>query len=87
MVYMLWGKPAQTKMKMLNNPKHLILTAPHPSPLSAYAAESFAAEAEKVACILRSHTALHPEFSSQIADVVRRGIDAEMAYWDKSLKG
>lgn len=35
-VYMLWGKPAQTKMKMLNNPKHLILTAPHPSPLSAY---------------------------------------------------
>ena len=36
MVYMLWGKPAQTKMRMLNNPKHLILKAPHPSPLSAY---------------------------------------------------
>ena len=35
-VYMLWGKPAQTKMSMLDNPKHLILTAPHPSPLSAY---------------------------------------------------
>ncbi len=35
-VYMLWGKPAQSKMKMLSNPKHLILTAPHPSPLSAY---------------------------------------------------
>lgn len=35
-VYLLWGKPAQSKMKMLNNPKHLILTAPHPSPLSAY---------------------------------------------------
>jgi uracil-DNA glycosylase len=35
-VYMLWGKPAQSKMAMLNNPKHLILTAPHPSPLSAY---------------------------------------------------
>ena len=35
-VYMLWGKPAQSKMKMLNNPKHLVLTAPHPSPLSAY---------------------------------------------------
>ena len=35
-VYMLWGKPAQSKMKMLDNPKHLILTAPHPSPLSAY---------------------------------------------------
>lgn len=35
-VYLLWGKPAQTKMSMLNNPKHLVLTAPHPSPLSAY---------------------------------------------------
>lgn len=35
-VYMLWGRPAQSKMKMLTNPKHLILTAPHPSPLSAY---------------------------------------------------
>ncbi len=35
-VIMLWGKPAQSKIKFLNNPKHLILTAPHPSPLSAY---------------------------------------------------
>ena len=35
-VYMLWGKPAQTKISMLNNPKHLVLKAPHPSPLSAY---------------------------------------------------
>ena len=35
-VYMLWGRPAQMKRSMLNNPKHLVLTAPHPSPLSAY---------------------------------------------------
>ncbi len=35
-VYMLWGNPAQRKIPMLTNPKHLILTAPHPSPLSAY---------------------------------------------------
>lgn len=35
-VYMLWGRPAQTKIPMLTNPKHLILKAPHPSPLSAY---------------------------------------------------
>ena len=34
--YLLWGKPAQMKKSMLNNPKHLILEAPHPSPLSAY---------------------------------------------------
>ena len=35
-VYMLWGRPAQNKASMLTNPKHLILKAPHPSPLSAY---------------------------------------------------
>lgn len=34
-VYLLWGRPAQTKIPMLNNPKHLILKAPHPSPFSA----------------------------------------------------
>lgn len=36
MVFILWGGPAQKKAQMLNNPKHLILKAPHPSPLSAY---------------------------------------------------
>lgn len=35
-VYLLWGKPAQSKKPMLTNPSHLILQAPHPSPLSAY---------------------------------------------------
>ena len=35
-VYLLWGRPAQAKISMLDNPKHLILKAPHPSPLSAY---------------------------------------------------
>lgn len=35
-VFILWGKPAQSKKAMLNNPKHLILEAPHPSPLSSY---------------------------------------------------
>lgn len=35
-VYFLWGRPAQSKIPMLTNPKHLILKAPHPSPLSAY---------------------------------------------------
>lgn len=33
-VYLLWGRFAQMKKKMLNNPKHLILEAAHPSPLS-----------------------------------------------------
>jgi len=36
MVFILWGRPAQMKKSMLDNPKHLILEAPHPSPLSAY---------------------------------------------------
>lgn len=36
MVFILWGAPAQRKERMLNNTKHLILKAPHPSPLSAY---------------------------------------------------
>ncbi len=35
-VFLLWGSFAQKKALMLNNPKHLILKAPHPSPLSAY---------------------------------------------------
>lgn len=35
-VYLLWGRPAQSKKSMLHNPKHLILTAAHPSPLSAH---------------------------------------------------
>ena len=35
-VFILWGSPAQKKAQMLNNPRHLILKAPHPSPLSAY---------------------------------------------------
>jgi uracil-DNA glycosylase len=35
-VFLLWGRPAQLKKSMLNNPKHLVLEAPHPSPLSSY---------------------------------------------------
>ena len=36
MVFILWGRPAQSKKPMLTNRKHLILEAPHPSPLSAF---------------------------------------------------
>lgn len=34
--YLLWGRPAQSKMSMLTNPKHKVFIAPHPSPLSAH---------------------------------------------------
>ena len=35
-VYILWGTPAQKKRSMIRQKKRLVLTAPHPSPLSAY---------------------------------------------------
>ena len=35
-VYLLWGRPAQNKAAKVTNPRHLLLKAPHPSPLSAY---------------------------------------------------
>ena len=34
-VFILWGKPAQEKMKMIDKSRHIILTSAHPSPLSA----------------------------------------------------
>ena len=33
---MLWGSHAQKKGAMIDRSRHLVLTAPHPSPLSAY---------------------------------------------------
>ncbi len=35
-VFMLWGSYAQAKAKLIDGSRHLILRAPHPSPLSAY---------------------------------------------------
>lgn len=35
-VFILWGSYAISKRTLLNNPNHLIITSPHPSPLSAY---------------------------------------------------
>lgn len=35
-VYLLWGANAREKTRLITNPNHLILTAAHPSPLSAY---------------------------------------------------
>ncbi len=35
-IFILWGKPAQEKEKLITNPNHVLLKAPHPSPLSAY---------------------------------------------------
>ncbi|MGN0604996.1 MAG: uracil-DNA glycosylase [Oscillospiraceae bacterium] len=35
-VFMLWGNNAKSKSAYITNPKHLVLRAAHPSPLSAY---------------------------------------------------
>ncbi len=35
-VFILWGRPAQAKSSFITNPKHLVITSPHPSPLSAH---------------------------------------------------
>lgn len=36
LVFMLWGNNAKQKQALLTNQNHLVLTAAHPSPLSAY---------------------------------------------------
>lgn len=36
LVFVLWGSPAGKKASMIDGRRHLILTAPHPSPLSAH---------------------------------------------------
>lgn len=36
LVFILWGKPAQRKEKLIDSSRHLVLKAPHPSPLSSY---------------------------------------------------
>lgn len=35
-VFILWGKPAQQKISMIDTTKHLIISSVHPSPLSAH---------------------------------------------------
>ena len=35
-VFILWGKPAQQKIKLIDTSKHHIIKSVHPSPLSAY---------------------------------------------------
>jgi uracil-DNA glycosylase len=35
-IFVLWGRPAQKKAKLIDDKKHFILTSAHPSPLSAH---------------------------------------------------
>lgn len=36
LVFILWGKHAQNKIKIIDHKEHLIIKSPHPSPLSSY---------------------------------------------------
>lgn len=35
-VFVLWGRPAQQKERLIDTTRHAVIKAPHPSPLSAY---------------------------------------------------
>ena len=36
LIFLLWGRYAQSKREVIDESRHLVLAAPHPSPLSAY---------------------------------------------------
>lgn len=55
LVFVLWGNWAQEKKKLITNDKHLILCAPHPSPLSAYQGFFGSQPFSKINEFLKSH--------------------------------
>ena len=55
MVFMLWGADAKAKRQFITNPAHLVLTAAHPSPLSAYNGFFGCKHFSKANEFLRSH--------------------------------
>ncbi len=54
-VFLLWGSPARKKKELITNPKHLILEAPHPSPLSAHRGFFGCKHFSKCNAFLRAH--------------------------------
>lgn len=55
LVFILWGRPAQKKKTMIDNPKHLIIASAHPSPLSAHAGFFGSKPFSKVNAFLEEH--------------------------------
>jgi uracil-DNA glycosylase len=55
LVFLLWGRSAIEKLKNQIPPHHLVLTAPHPSPLSAYAGFFGCRHFSKANTFLESH--------------------------------
>ena len=54
-VFVLWGRNAKSKMNLITNPIHLVLTAPHPSPLSAYSGFFGSRPFSKINNFLQAH--------------------------------
>ena len=54
-VFVLWGRQAQTKQKRITNPIHLVLTAAHPSPLGAHAGFWDSKPFSKINAFLTAH--------------------------------
>ncbi len=55
MVFMLWGRPAGEKEKLITNKNHLVLKCAHPSPLSAYNGFFGCKHFSKAKAFLNSH--------------------------------
>ncbi|MGK0674510.1 MAG: uracil-DNA glycosylase [Halothiobacillaceae bacterium] len=55
LVFVLWGRPAQQKGAHLDRVRHLVLEAPHPSPLSAHRGFWGSRPFSKINAFLESH--------------------------------
>ena len=54
-IFIFWGNNAKEKEALITNPNHVVLTAPHPSPLSAYHGFFGCKHFSKVNELLRKH--------------------------------
>ena len=81
-VFLLWGRPAQNKKPMLTNPKHLILEAPHPSPLSAYRELIGRTVISSIKEALKLQQGITPQIQHDIIHRMARFGVTEDALWD-----
>jgi len=68
MIFVLWGKPAQAKSKLIDTSRHVVLASAHPSPLSAHNGFFGSKPFSKINQTLRSWG--QPPIDWQIPDVV-----------------
>jgi len=66
LVFILWGKQAQEKIKLINKFKHCVITSAHPSPLSCYRGFNNSKPFSKANSFLKQYTT--PIQWEQIAD-------------------